>query len=157
MTAVAGAILNVSESKNATAPTGPNPGNTPTRVPTTEPRKQKSKFVGVSATEKPSTTLAKISTLNTQDSAGKRNAEKPTEDCVRSDGGQNRNEKNFGPALRFDRSQQKNHQKQSAEQKPQPLEHQGKPIIAIKVNAILNQPSGRILSGDRPDCAPKSP
>ena len=82
MTAVAGSILNVNERRNATAPTGPKPGNTPTSVPTSVPIKQKSKFVGESATAKPRVTLEKKSTLNSQDSAGQRNTEKPPKDGV---------------------------------------------------------------------------
>src|SRR5258705_6812629 len=82
MIAVAGSILNVNESKNAIAPTGPKPGNTPTSVPTREPRKQKSKFVGVSATEKPSATLAKRSTSDSQNAGGKKNNEGPAQNGV---------------------------------------------------------------------------
>src|SRR5689334_10756381 len=147
MTAVAGAILNVNESKKATAPTGPNPGNTPTRVPTTEPRKQKSKLVGVSATEKPSATLLKISNLNPQDSARKRNAEDPTEDCVGGDGGQNRDHHDFRPALRLDRSQQENHQKKRAEQKAQGFEHQGERDHCCQREADSGPPLGQDLIG----------
>src|SRR2546425_7991165 len=93
MTAVAGSILNVSESRNATAPTGPKPGNTPTSVPTSVPRKQKSKFVGESATEKPSATLEKKSTLNSQDTGGQRNTEKPSKHCASDERGPNRDSK----------------------------------------------------------------
>src|SRR6476660_3946214 len=102
MIAVAGSILNVNDSKNAIAPTGPKPGSTPTSVP----RKQKSKFVGVSATEKPSATLVKRSTSDSQDAGGERNTEKPAKNGVGDQRRRHRDADDFGPPLSFYRTQQ---------------------------------------------------
>src|SRR5258705_10320598 len=85
MIAVAGSILKVSDSRNATAPTGPNPGKTPTRVPTSDPIKQKSRLVGVSATENPSKMLLTTSTLDPENTGGQRNVEQPGENEVGAD------------------------------------------------------------------------
>ena len=63
MIALAGSILKVIDSKNATAPTGPRPGNTPTKVPTKAPIKQNSRFIGVNATDKPRAKFCNSSTL----------------------------------------------------------------------------------------------
>ena len=43
----------VTGNSSAMADTGPIPGNTPTRVPISTPRKQYSKLIGSSATPKP--------------------------------------------------------------------------------------------------------
>src|SRR6266850_1034205 len=109
MIAVAGSILNVNESKNAIAPTGPKPGKTPTSVPTREPRKQKSRFVGVSATEKPSATLAKRSTSDSQNAGGERNTEKPAKNGVGDQRRRHRDADDFEPPLSFNRPQQQDH------------------------------------------------
>ena len=44
------------------APTGPKPGNTPTKVPTNAPKKQNSRLIGVNATANPTPTLVSRST-----------------------------------------------------------------------------------------------
>ena len=111
MIAVAGSILNVNDSKNAIAPTGPKPGNTPTSVPTTEPIKQKSKFVGVSATEKPSAILVKKSTSDAQNAGGERNPEKPAKNSVGDQRRRHSDADDLGPLLSFYRPQQQDHQK----------------------------------------------
>ena len=111
MIAVAGSILNVNDSKNAIAPTGPKPGSTPTSVPTRDPRKQKSKFVGVSATEKPSATLVKRSTSDSQDAGGERNTEKPAKNGVGDQRRRHSDADDFGPPLSLYRTQQQDHQK----------------------------------------------
>lgn len=82
MIALAGSILKVIDSKNATAPTGPSPGRTPTKVPTKVPRKQKSKFIGVNATDKPRAKLCSNSTLDTQNPSGQGHAQEPGEKAV---------------------------------------------------------------------------
>src|SRR5512137_1195947 len=53
--------LNVIGRSMAMAPTGPMPGNTPTSVPRTEPTKQKKRFSGVRAMEKPYKRLCSVS------------------------------------------------------------------------------------------------
>jgi hypothetical protein len=50
---VTAGILNVKESKRATAPVDPMPGRTPTRVPTKQPTKQKNRLLGVRIMESP--------------------------------------------------------------------------------------------------------
>src|SRR5581483_7616582 len=120
MIAVAGSILKVSESRNATAPTGPRPGNTPTRVPTSDPTKQKNRLVGVSATENPRATLVRMSTSDSQKTGGQRNAER--------DGNQRGGERDgdqLGPLDRFDRAQQQRHQQKRRQKESRPLEHDG--------------------------------
>src|ERR1044071_7019449 len=126
MIAVAGSILKVSESRNATAPTGPKPGKTPTKVPTREPIKQKSKLVGVSATEKPTTTLVKTSTSDSQKTGGQRNAEEQTKDRVGNDRGGQRYGDHLRPLLSLDRAEQEGHQQKSRQKESHRLERQGK-------------------------------
>jgi hypothetical protein len=53
MSAVAGSSENVDGSRRAMAPTGPMPGSTPTRVPTSTPIRHAKRLAGASATEKP--------------------------------------------------------------------------------------------------------
>src|SRR5581483_3276719 len=103
MIAVAGSILKVSESRNATAPTGPRPGNTPTRVPTSDPTKQKNRLVGVSATENPRATLVRMSTSDSQKTGGQRNAERDGEERVGNQrGGERDGETRHGGESRAD-------------------------------------------------------
>src|SRR3954462_11687037 len=113
--AVAGSILKVRESRNATAPTGPNPGNTPTSVPTKDPTKQKSKLFGVSATENPSKTLLRTSTLNSENTRRQRNIKQPGENEIGAYGSDERNSQHPQPILRLDSAQQQNHQQKGAE------------------------------------------
>jgi hypothetical protein len=53
ITADAGSREKVEGRSRDIAAVGPSPGRTPTRVPRSTPIKQKSKFVGVSRTDKP--------------------------------------------------------------------------------------------------------
>src|SRR6185436_6398097 len=104
--ALAGSILNVSDSRNATAPTGPNPGSTPTSVPTNTPRKQNKRLIGVSATEKPKPMLAMRSTLDSQESSGERHTQQQGKNCVGDQRSRQRDNDYFAPALRFDGAQE---------------------------------------------------
>ena len=54
-------ILNVIGSRMAIAPAGPMPGSTPTSVPTRVPTKQRNRFSGVKAIEKPYNRLCRVS------------------------------------------------------------------------------------------------
>src|SRR6266513_4657900 len=148
MIAVAGSNLNVNESRNATAPTGPKPGNTPTRVPTSEPRKQNNRLFGVSATEKPSATLERISTLNSQRSDRQRNSEQPSEDGVRHHRRRQGDGNDLRPALRLDRAQQQNHQNERGQQETQSFEREsetghGHKCRADSHPALFGDPIGR--------------
>src|SRR5688500_1706978 len=102
ITALAGSILKVSDRRKATAPTGPNPGSTPTSVPTNDPRKQNIKLAGVSATENPSATLARRSTLDFQNSGGQWNVQQPGKKKVGDQRGCKRYRNHLLPLLRFD-------------------------------------------------------
>src|SRR6185436_11747798 len=123
MIALAGSILKVRDNRNATAPTGPRPGSTPTSVPTSVPRKQNKRFVGVSATENPRPILLRRSTLESQNSAGQRNPEKPGKNGVGDQRGCERDTDYLAPALRLDGAQQNSHQQKRCRQVTQRLDH----------------------------------
>jgi hypothetical protein len=53
MSAATGGSVNVTGSSMAMVATGPSPGSTPTRVPSSAPIRQNNRFCGVTATPKP--------------------------------------------------------------------------------------------------------
>src|SRR5512139_427504 len=61
MMALAGFIPKVIGNNKAMAAAGPKPGNTPTNVPYTQPRKQYTRFIGLAAIDNPYPKLSHMS------------------------------------------------------------------------------------------------